>query len=116
MTITQSLLFDFPPEVDVYHNTTDLSGEHLKTARSKADAQNSLILEFFRDHPNIDISPSEVMRMLNLPGVPITSYRRSLTDLTKLPDPGYSYLVKNGKDKQIPGPMGRPENTWRLRK
>lgn len=108
----------FPPIEDVmrplegltrYHNTTGLTGDTLARQTVKTGTQNWRILQFFREHADWEWTPSEVWQRLNLPGVPLTSIRRGITDLTEM-----GYLVKT--DTMRDGLYGKPEGCWMLKK
>lgn len=92
-----------------FHNTTDLEGKILETKKIKAGSQNEKILSFFQLYPEYNYTPDEVMKILNLPGTPLTSIRRAITDLTKM-----GYLEKT--DKRRPGGYGDLTYAWQLKK
>jgi Fe2+ or Zn2+ uptake regulation protein len=89
----------------MYYNTTNETGEVLKRAKQKTLKQDSRIMSFFESHPG-HWTPCEVWQQC-MPNVPITSVRRSITNLT---DQGR--LEKTDKKKQ--GIYGRPNYTWKL--
>ena len=97
-----------PVTLDRYHNTTHLSGEALTKQTVKTGTQNWRILQWFRSNPG-EWTPSEVWQRLNLPGVPLTSIRRGITDLTEL-----GYLEKTFAMRG--GLYGKPEGCWRVKK
>ena len=88
-----------------YYNTTRMSGSDLSEAKKKAASQDAIILEFFQAGGSW--TPSEVNRVL-LQNTPITSVRRSITNLTEA-----GLLVKT--EEQRMGPYKRPEYVWRIR-
>lgn len=90
-----------------YYNTTQEEGQQLIQFEENAEVQEKLVLEFFKKHPAYAFTPYECMDFLRLPDVPITSIRRSITDLT-----GKDLLIKTGKKKI--GKYGRPNFTWKL--
>ena len=90
-----------------YHNTTHSTGEELRDFRRKTLAQDHLVLEFFKKHPNETFTPSQVLHRLFAENVPVTSVRRAMTNLT---DRGK--LEKTTEQRK--GPFGRPEYCWRL--
>ena len=92
-----------------HFNTTHESGETLKKFQVKSFSQEQLIFGLFKLHPDKKYTPSQVSIELyrELSGVPITSIRRAMTNLTY---PGS--LVKTNTKR--PGPYGRPEYYWRL--
>ena len=108
--MTEPTLFDVAQKIpdsalQRYHNTTNLIGDILKQREVRTSSQNGKILEFFQKSYST-WSPSEVMQAMNLPGVPLTSYRRAITDLTKM-----GLLVKT--DIKRPGMYGSDEYCWR---
>jgi len=94
-------------QLDIFYNTTHITGDDLKIRRIKADAQSRLILAFFKMHPGELFTPFEVLKELNYDPMQITSVRRSITDLTQA-----SLLVKTNTMKQ--GSLGAPNHCWRL--
>ena len=88
----------------MFYNTTNTTGEDLQAYRRKAMSQDEIILALYRD--GYDHSPSQVLQMV-LPNAPITSVRRSITNLTT-----EGRLKKTGR--QVNGMYGRPEYCWRL--
>ena len=90
-----------------YINSTESTGEELKTYRKKALTQEQRILEFLKQDPTRPITPSAAVRWVFKDSVPITSVRRALTELTNSGE-----LVKT--TAQVKGPYGRPEFIWRL--
>jgi len=65
-----------------YYNTLGETGEVLKSSTQKAETQTDRILKFFEDNPVASYSPSLVH--FNVGGKsPLTSTRRSMSDLTK---------------------------------
>jgi hypothetical protein len=93
----------------MYHNTTN-EVTQLQAFTSIAIGQDSVVLEYFKQRPLAEFSPSQVLKKLinsNLinNGTPITSIRRSISDLTK-----EGKLIKTSN--KVPGMFGRPEHTW----
>ena len=94
----------------MYHNTTESTGEELKTYRKKALTQEQKILAFLLDDPTRPISPKAAWEWVfgGAAGTtPIGSVRRAITDLT---DAGH--LVQT--TAMVPGLYGRKEHVWRL--
>lgn len=89
-----------------YYNTTHSTHPDLTKYEESAVSQEVKILDWFKKGV-LDAPPSEIRYCLFDDGVPITSVRRALTNLTNAGE-----LVKT--DKQVPGPYGRPEYQWRL--
>ena len=88
-----------------YYNTTSQKGEQLKVAWKKDKSQDNKVMEYFNTHGKA--TPSEVWLHFNKHenNVPITSIRRSITNLTS-----YNMLSKTEKKKE--GIYGRPEYVW----
>jgi hypothetical protein len=97
------------PVTAKYHNTTGLTGEQLTREYIRTGTQNDKVLQWLMRHPG-EWSPSQVWVLTNMKaeGVPLTSIRRAITDLT--PD----YLEKTGTMKI--GIYGKPEGCWRVKK
>ena len=90
----------------MYYNTNDEAGNTLRSSRNKTKTQEEIILEFFTNNPNLQLSPFEISDTLEL-NAPITSIRRAMTNLTL-----------EGKLKKtnvmVVGPYGKHVHTWRL--
>lgn len=69
-----------PLPVPAFFNTAKLAGPNLTAANEKASKQDAAILDFFKDHVGM-YTPAEVS--VFFPQWPITSVRRSITNLTK---------------------------------
>jgi hypothetical protein len=74
----------------------------------KAATQDRKILEFYLIYRGVMFTPSQVHAAIFSDDVPVTSIRRSMTNLS---DSGM--LEKT--DKVMVGPYGRNEHFWRLR-
>lgn len=90
-----------------YYNTANLAGEALVQRELRAGTQDAAIFDFFQARPGQRFTPSEVSKLV-LPGAPITSARRAITDLT-----AEGRLRKCQEQKA--GPHGDPEHCWMLR-
>ena len=92
--------------MDRYYNTTRLARKDLDLAIRQAKNQDEIILCLFvkYHHP---LTPSEVHGAFFTKDTPLTSIRRSMSNLTKA-----GYLVKT--DTQVDGRYGRPEYRWNL--
>lgn len=66
-----------------YYNTTGSTGEELSEAKKKAATQNAIVLSFFRRRTKGKFTPAHVWKAVAPKGVPLTSIRRSITNLTK---------------------------------
>ena len=64
-----------------YYNTTNESGQQLKTFETKAKTQNEKIMEFLSDQKSIEYGASQLLRLVFNGTIPITSVRRSITNL-----------------------------------
>jgi len=98
----------------VYFNTTNETGEELKKAQEKSIEQNDVVLYYYWCRaffpPILGATPSkchETLCRILKKEIPITSIRRSITNLTK-----QGKLVKT--DEKRVGPHGRKEYVWRL--
>lgn len=66
-----------------FYNTTNETGDTLVLLNSKAKKRDELILEFFIKNKGILLRPEDVHRALfGFKDIPITSTRRSITNLT----------------------------------
>ncbi len=93
-----------------YYNTTSLTGEALKQAIQNAKSLDQSIELLFKNY-NKAYSPSQVLEIMQRAGrkYPLTSVRRSMTNLTK-----EGVLVKTGD--MIKGMYSAPENTWKIKR
>ena len=97
----------------MYYNTTNEKGSLLKTNMKQATNQEQLTLAVFQTYPNDNLSAYDVWQFLIdndsiNEQTPLTSIRRSITDLTNR-----NRLVKT--DKRVLGNAGRSTYTWRLK-
>ena len=65
-----------------FYNTTNEVGEDLEELMAKEVTQTGRILIFFKLNRGIEYTPFEVYSALGFAGVPVTSIRRAMTDLT----------------------------------
>jgi len=90
-----------------YYNTTHQKGETLQEAIRNAKYQDDKVLAFFKFHPNKSFTPFDVHYNVFEENTPLTSTRRSITNLTK-----------SGKlemtSEQREGAYGKANYTWRL--
>ena len=91
----------------MFYNTTNETNPELSEYRAKAMKQDDVILELFKIGYASGHTPSEVMQTV-LPNVPITSVRRSITNLTDA-----KKLVKTEYKRK--GLYGRNEHVWTLK-
>ena len=90
-----------------YYNTCELEPELVKRYTKKAVSQDEAIMEFYRSKSyGAAYTPDEINRFV-LPNAPITSVRRSLTNLTAT-----GVLLKS--DVLANGPYGHPVHYWTL--
>ena len=90
----------------MFHNTVEATGKELSQYRHKASSQDAKVLAWFRTYEQ-SATPSKVWKLVFDNRVPLTSVRRSLSNLTASGD-----LVKT--DQQKRGIYGRPEGVWAL--
>lgn len=88
-----------------YYNTTH-EADTLKY-KVKADKQDDQIIEFFRKHWQGSFTPCDIWSKVFTPQTPITSVRRSITNLEN------AGMLKKTEIKRD-GLYGRPNYTWRL--
>jgi hypothetical protein len=91
-----------------FYNTINAEGQMLMSFDEQAAKQDDIILDLFRKNAHRDITPFEMESCLRLNGkrYPITSIRRSITNLTK-----EGKLVKT--EVMRPGEYGKPNYAWR---
>ena len=68
-----------------FYNTIFLNGKELKTAHKKTKGQEKLVLNFFRKNYKKMFTPCEVWKYAEKKtkkNIPLTSIRRTITDLT----------------------------------
>lgn len=92
-----------------FYNTTDLTGAELAKKVHSERSQTGRIKAFFEANPQGWYSPSQVWNELfDTKKVPITSVRRSITDLTE-----ENVLIKT--DQKQTGYFGDLEHLWTLK-
>jgi hypothetical protein len=90
-----------------YHQTQGwLSSDQVENYEVAAGTQEYRILQFFKAREGVPYSPERIQELV-LPGAPLTSVRRALSNLTRLGD-----LVK--MDQCTEGRYGRPVSMWIL--
>lgn len=89
-----------------YYNTNDESGGQLGQSRRRATDQQQIVLRFFERNPGRNFAPHQIQQAV-LPGSPLTSIRRAVTNLT---DAGK--LQKT--DTKVAGSYGKQVHTWKL--
>jgi hypothetical protein len=96
-----------------YWPTTPLTTDQLAGAIRVATQQDEAVLAIFRAFHLVALTPSQVHRIGEANGMRwlITSVRRSMTNLTA---DGQGPLQRLNATR--PGPFGRPETLWQLRR
>ena len=92
-----------------YFNTNKEAGGDLDKSISKANKQDLIIFEYFKSHPDEELTPFEVHNRTGLVGVPLTSIRRAMSNLTE-----DGKLIKT--DSQKLGKYGKKNFCWKLNK
>lgn len=87
-----------------YYNTTKQTGENLQEYKAKSKTQDELIMDAFMEHKSL--SPSMVLEVTKM-NCPITSIRRSITNLTNEGKLTKTFITRKGV-------YGRPEYYWRI--
>lgn len=87
-----------------HHNTNHLSGKQKEKAESRATGQMQAILAFMKANAGKMYTPFDIQREV-LPHSPITSVRRSMTNLTNKEE-----LVKTGEKRMEI--YGEPNFMW----
>lgn len=92
-----------------YHNTTKESGPTLAEYQARARTQDQKVADFFEARPGEIFTPWEIQSLVfSFPKPPITSVRRSITNLTKA-----GILTKTHHKKEA-GDYGRRSYAWQL--
>jgi hypothetical protein len=91
-----------------YFNTTNEKGSALRENRQKAETQNEKILAYFKKRPGEHLSPTDLWMNLFNKSCPITSVRRSISDLT-------ADCLLEKTDRTKIGTYGRKEYCWKLK-
>lgn len=93
----------------IFYNITEENEKTIKWFAKVTKTQDEKILIFFKTHPSQKYTPEEVFaRVFGRTKVPLTSIRRSMTNLTKK-----DCLVKTC-EKKISS-YGRPAYMWKLK-
>jgi len=91
-----------------YYNTNLLRDSELDNARVVALTQDAQVLTFFRNNDERSWSPDQIWKLVFYKTVPLTSVRRSISDLTAA---GYLEKMKT----MVRGYYGKPVHTWRAK-
>ena len=99
-----------------YHDTVTESGVNLDTYESKAKSQELLIMDFFNAHKGLYFGASQIWMQCFEKNTPITSVRRSLTNLSNDTDRHGNKVTPRLKhlDIKIKGLYGRSETVYTL--
>lgn len=89
-----------------YHDTGHLGKTASRLYESKAKAQETKVLDYFRANPGQMFTPEQIGLEL-MPDSPRTSWGRCLSNLTR-----DGFLEKS--DKWVMGSYGRPIRYWKL--
>ena len=92
-----------------YYQTTPLSADQKTEYKSKASTQSQIIFDFMDKQRGVAYTASELLKLLFPSNVPITSVRRSLSNLYS------SQSITKNEDTRM-GLYGRPERTWQVDK
>ena len=93
----------------MFYNTIDLTGQELEKAKAQTLKQEELIATIYKKNCHKEISPSQILEIVNKHywlNWPLTSCRRVLTDLTST-----GILIK--LPKMIQGIYGKGEHVWK---
>jgi len=99
-----------------YYNTNNEKGATLKMSQEKAKSQEQMVLDFFRSHDQLGVTPERVLRHFKIMeklsesrwhNTPITSIRRSFSNLKN------KGLIEK-TNRTIEGDFGKQINIWKL--
>ena len=100
----------------MYHNTTNENGATLQESRSKAKTQDQTVLEYFKNHDQLGVTPERCLRHFKIMeklseskwhNTPVTSIRRSFSNLKN------QGLIKK-TELTIEGDFGKNVHVWKL--
>lgn len=92
----------------LFYNTTNEHGKKLEEYKNKALSQDEIVLKFFKQNPKKSFTVESVWKKnFNTEDTPITSIRRTMTNLTSSGD------LKKLTTKMI-GQYGRPVYKWKI--
>ena len=86
-----------------YYNTTGESGVQLEIFKKKAKTQSEMIMKFLSSQPLVEYGASQLLKLVFKNSVPITSVRRSISNLVN-----DNKLIYTGGTRE--GLFGRNEN------
>ncbi len=90
-----------------FYNTNNLQGQLLFEAEASARTQEDIILEYFKKYPEHIFIPDDIHNLFDPTKTPITSVRRSMTNLTIK-----GFLIKT--DQFRTGKYGKQTHCWKL--
>lgn len=90
----------------MYYNTNLLDEPELKVANLQTEKQEEIVRKLFFRYKKM--TASQIFRIFPIKNAPITSIRRTLTDLKN-----EGFLIKT--DERIPGIYGSPERYYILK-
>lgn len=93
--------------VNSFHNTIEEQGENLRSSEKAAKGQEEIIYNFFVNNPDSVLTPPEVQIQAGMTNAPLTSVRRSITNLTNK-----GLLTKTKAQRK--GIYGKPNYVWKL--
>jgi hypothetical protein len=100
----------------MYHNTNEEKGATLKESRKKAKTQDQAVLEYFKNHDQLGVTPERCLRHFKIMeklseskwhNTPVTSIRRSFSNLKN------KGLIKK-TELTIKGDFGKNVHVWKL--
>ena len=100
----------------MYHNTTNENGATLQESRKKAKTQDQTVLEYFKNHDQLGVTPERCLRHFKIMeklseskwhNTPVTSIRRSFSNLKN------QGLIKK-TELTIEGDFGKNVHVWKL--
>ena len=100
----------------MYHNTTNENGATLQESRKKAKTQDQTVLEYFKNHDQLGITPERCLRHFKIMeklseskwhNTPVTSIRRSFSNLKN------QGLIQK-TELTIEGDFGKNVHVWKL--
>jgi hypothetical protein len=94
----------------MFYNTIDLTGAELEKAKADTLKQEELIQAIYKRNAGKAISPSQILEVVNTHyslNWPLTSIRRSITNLTDK-----EALIK--LETMTEGIYGKPEHQWKF--
>ena len=92
-----------------FHNTTNETGEKLQSYEAKAYSQDQQVADFFTCHPGELYTPWEIQNLVfKHPRPPITSVRRSMSNLTR------DGILTKTTEKKMVGVYDRASYCWTI--